>query len=87
MQAVQGLVVLEIQRRTEASGRTRISTSPEANRLQDLEERFQALEKRFRALEAAKLEDEKALLTAQIAYAKLSGSSRLPTMTPAGAGC
>ena len=84
MHATSELVVLEMRQRTEVYRLARSSASPEAARSQDPEQRFQALEKRFRALEAAKLEDEKALLVAQIAYAKLLYRSRRPTMTTAG---
>ena len=84
MLAVQGLVVLEIQRRIDADGLMRILTSPddlerrnvsaELQRSLEVEgRRFQDLKQRFRALEEAKLADEKALLVAQIAHAKLLG--------------
>jgi hypothetical protein len=87
MGAVQGLVVLEIQRRIEASGLMLVSSAAPrsmtaelqrsldvgAHRFRNLKQQFRALQQQFRALEAAKLSDEKALLAARIANAKLLG--------------
>jgi hypothetical protein len=91
MHAVWGQVALEIQQRIELRGLThglrnlavklQHSLDAEARRSCDLQQRFHALE-------AAKIEDEKALLAAQVAHAKLSSRSNLPTMAAAPyAGC
>jgi predicted O-methyltransferase YrrM len=75
--AVQGLVVFEMQRRIDESGLLRGSnaqllSAAELKRSLEIEvRRFLDLDQRFRALEAAKLSDEQALLAAQIANAKL----------------
>ncbi|HZF75975.1 MAG TPA: class I SAM-dependent methyltransferase [Acetobacteraceae bacterium] len=78
MQAVQGVVILELERAAGpdlwaglAQPGAGVEAGAQDRMVRDLEERLAVAEQRFAALEAEKLRDEQALLQADLALARL----------------